>query len=172
MVTTDKVVFLFDDKGERQDKFKAKANSEAALPDFIVRAMAYSPDSTRLAIAQSDNIVFVYKLGSEWGEKKSISNKLPTSAAVTALVWRPNNDAEIVFGLADGSVKLGVTAKNKAYGLYQHPDGATPVALVASDNGAAVYAGHVDASIYKFTFMGSEDPSEASGALTGTALSP
>jgi intraflagellar transport protein 172 len=37
--------------------------------------MAFSPDSQKLAIAQSDNIVFVYKLGSDWGEKKSICNK-------------------------------------------------------------------------------------------------
>jgi len=26
-------------------------------------------------VAQSDNIVFIYKLGVEWGEKKSICNK-------------------------------------------------------------------------------------------------
>lgn len=76
IVTTDKVIYLLDENGERQDKFKAKANAEAAQPDFIVRAMAYSPDSMRLAIAQSDNMVFVYKLGLEWGEKKSISSKL------------------------------------------------------------------------------------------------
>lgn len=39
--------------------------------------MAFSPDSMRLAIAQSDNIVFVYKLGTDWGERKSICNKFP-----------------------------------------------------------------------------------------------
>ena len=33
---------------------------------YVVRGMAFSPDSTKLAVAQSDNIVFVYKLGSEW----------------------------------------------------------------------------------------------------------
>jgi intraflagellar transport protein 172 len=37
--------------------------------------MAFSPQSDKLAVAQSDNMVFVYKLGSEWGEKKSICNK-------------------------------------------------------------------------------------------------
>jgi len=42
-----------------------------------VRAIAFSPDSQKLAIAQSDNIVFIYKLGSEWGDKKSICNKFP-----------------------------------------------------------------------------------------------
>lgn len=33
----------------------------------MVTEMAFSPDSTMLAIAQTDNIVFVYKLGTEWG---------------------------------------------------------------------------------------------------------
>jgi intraflagellar transport protein 172 len=42
-----------------------------------VRAIAFSPDSQKLAIAQSDNIVFIYKLGPEWGDKKSICNKFP-----------------------------------------------------------------------------------------------
>ena len=83
-VTTDKVVFLHDSKGEMQDKFKAKANSAAAdykdVSDgaFAVLDMAYSSDSTRLALAQSDNILYVYKLGLEWKEKKSITNKFAT----------------------------------------------------------------------------------------------
>jgi len=37
--------------------------------------MAFSPDSDKLAIAQSDNVVYVYKLGTEWKERKSICNK-------------------------------------------------------------------------------------------------
>jgi len=28
--------------------------------------MAFSPDSTKIAIGQSDNIVFVYKIGEDW----------------------------------------------------------------------------------------------------------
>lgn len=61
-VTTDKVVYLFDDAGERKDKFKTKpADAQAGITNYIVRAMGFSPDSTKLAIAQSDNIVFVYR---------------------------------------------------------------------------------------------------------------
>ena len=32
--------------------------------------MAFSPDSNKLAVAQTDNIVFVYKIGDDFGEKK------------------------------------------------------------------------------------------------------
>jgi intraflagellar transport protein 172 len=62
-VTTDKVVYLFDDAGERKDKFKTKPADAATMPNYIVRTMAFSPDSSKLAIAQSDNIVFVYRYG-------------------------------------------------------------------------------------------------------------
>lgn len=60
MVSTDKVVYLFDENGERKDKFKTKA-ADGTNTSYVVRAMAFSPDSTKLAIAQSDNIVFVYR---------------------------------------------------------------------------------------------------------------
>jgi intraflagellar transport protein 172 len=74
-------VFLLDEKGEMHDKFKAKGNSDApggADHPFVVQDMAYSPESARLALAQSDHIVFVYKLGLDWKDKKAISNKFPT----------------------------------------------------------------------------------------------
>lgn len=61
VVTTDKVVYLFDDNGERKDKFKTKPAEQNSAINYVVRAMAFSPDSTKLAIAQSDNIVFVYR---------------------------------------------------------------------------------------------------------------
>ena len=69
-VTTDRVVQLFDDDGERRDKFSTKPASPEGRKNFVVRGMAFSPDSAKLAIAQSDNIVFVYKLGVDWHDKK------------------------------------------------------------------------------------------------------
>lgn len=68
--------------------------------------MAFSPDSSRLAIAQSDSIVFVYKLGLDWGDKKSICNKFPASAPVTALEWPAAHPNEVLFGCADGKVRV------------------------------------------------------------------
>lgn len=54
---------MFDDAGEKKDKFKTKAAEQANQATFVVRAMAFSPDSTKLAVAQSDNAVFVYRCG-------------------------------------------------------------------------------------------------------------
>jgi intraflagellar transport protein 172 len=55
------VVYLFDENGDRKDKFKTKASDVSGSAAYIVRQMAFSPDSTKLAIAQSDNIVFIYR---------------------------------------------------------------------------------------------------------------
>jgi intraflagellar transport protein 172 len=55
------VVHLFDENGDKKDKFKTKAADPNGPGAYLVRGMAFSPDSTKLAIAQSDNIVFVYR---------------------------------------------------------------------------------------------------------------
>ena len=38
-----------------------------------MQGLAFSPDSTKLAVAQTDNIVFVYKIGEDFGEKKVVA---------------------------------------------------------------------------------------------------
>ena len=52
-----------------------------------MKGLEFSPDSTRLAVGQTDNIVFVYKVGEDWGEKKVICNKFVQTSAVTCLCW-------------------------------------------------------------------------------------
>ena len=99
---------MFDENGERKDKFKTKAADPNNGQAYIVRCMAFSPDSTKLALAQSDDIVFIYRLGSEWGEKKSICNKFQQTASVTSMVWPRGRENEVIFALADG--KVGVLA--------------------------------------------------------------
>ena len=155
-VTTDKVVHLFDDAGERRDKFKTKPADAATGGGYVVRAMAFSPDSSKLAIAQSDNIVFVYRLGADWADKKSICNKFVQSAPVTSLVWPKERHNEVVFGLADGKVKVGVLKTNKTFSLYAHPEGAYTVSLTASPDGQSIISGHMDGAIFKFTFPATE----------------
>ena len=33
---------------------------------YMVKGLAFSPDSTKIAIGQTDDIVFVYKIGEDW----------------------------------------------------------------------------------------------------------
>lgn len=59
--TADRVVHVFDEHGEKKDKFKTKGADPNSTGAYLVRGLAFSPDSTKLAVAQSDNIVFVYR---------------------------------------------------------------------------------------------------------------
>lgn len=65
--TADRVVHVFDENGEKKDKFKTKAADTNSTTNYLVKGLAFSPDSTKLAIAQSDNIVFVYRCASRQG---------------------------------------------------------------------------------------------------------
>ena len=117
--TTDRIVHLFDENGERRDKFSTKPADSKGPKTYVVRGMAYSPDSTKLAVAQSDNIVFVYKLGTEWGERKSICNKFLQQSPITCLAWPIDRPNEVVFGLAEGRVRIGVAREGRC-GAAEH----------------------------------------------------
>ena len=101
MVTTDRIVSIFDSSGARVDKFSTKPNDKGPK-NYVVRSLKFSPDpeSPKLAVAQSDNIVFVYKWAGDkdegvWGGKKSICNKFPGSSSVTSLVWATGHPCEL-----------------------------------------------------------------------------
>ena len=146
--TADRVIHLYDDSGERKDKFPTRP-AEKNQTSYVVRALAFSPDSTKIAIAQSDNIVFVYKIGTEWGERKSICNKYQQSAAVTCLTWPTNKPNDIIFGLADGKVKCGQVKSNKTVPLYSTDS--YVVSVASSKDGEHIISGQLDGSIYRFT---------------------
>eukprot|EP00618_Florenciella_parvula_P017071 CAMPEP_0119543784 /NCGR_PEP_ID=MMETSP1344-20130328/54343_1 /TAXON_ID=236787 /ORGANISM="Florenciella parvula, Strain CCMP2471" /LENGTH=1740 /DNA_ID=CAMNT_0007588171 /DNA_START=113 /DNA_END=5335 /DNA_ORIENTATION=- len=159
--TVDRIVTLFDENGEKRDKFSTKP-ADKGPKNYVVRAMAFSPDSSRLAIAQSDNIVFVYKLGLEWGDKKSICNKFLQSSPITALVWPMSRPNEVVYGLAEGKVKIGVLRSNKPATLYTTDS--YVVAISPNTDGTGTVSAHLDGSIHRFIFA------EAGGGAANTKI--
>ncbi|KAL3897688.1 MAG: hypothetical protein SGPRY_013001 [Prymnesium sp.] len=150
IVTTDRVVHLFDENGERRDKFSTKPADAKAPKTYVVKGMAWSPDSCKLAVAQSDNIVFVYKLGAEWGDKKSICNKFQQSSSITCITWPEQRPNELVFGLAEGKMKVGQLRSNKPATLYSTES--FVVSCCANLEGTAILSGHLDHRIYRFYF--------------------
>ena len=61
--TADRVIILFDDTGERRDKFSTKpADPKYGKRSYIVRGLEFSPDSSKIAVGQTDNIVYVYRV--------------------------------------------------------------------------------------------------------------
>lgn len=112
----------------------------------MITAMHWSPDSECLAVAQSDNIVFVYKLGASWDDEKRICNKFGASSSVTCLAW-PAMD-ELVYGCLDGKVRVGRISSNSTTALYKADSMA--VAAAASPDGTAVVTGHGDGALYMY----------------------
>eukprot|EP00928_Gymnodinium_smaydae_P061483 TRINITY_DN45540_c0_g1_i1.p1 TRINITY_DN45540_c0_g1~~TRINITY_DN45540_c0_g1_i1.p1 ORF type:complete len:1813 (+),score=398.59 TRINITY_DN45540_c0_g1_i1:155-5440(+) len=148
-VGADKIVQLFDEQGEKQDRFSTKPADKAART-YVVRTIEFSPDGSKLAVAQSDNIVFVYKLGSDWKDKKSICNKFAQNSSITCLAWPAAHPNEVVFGLAEGKVKVGQLKSNKAATLYQTDS--FVVSMCSGPDGNSVLTGHLDGCIYRFVF--------------------
>ncbi|KAI8999812.1 hypothetical protein BC832DRAFT_563653 [Gaertneriomyces semiglobifer] len=150
VATSDRVIQLFDETGERKDRFATKPGDPKAPKPYYICGLVFSPDSTKLAVAQSDNAVFVYRLGLEWGEKKSIVNKYIQNAEITCLAWPREQPNAIVFGMMDGKVRMGNLKTNKAATLYQAD---TCVLSIASSlDGHAIISSHMDGSINRFFF--------------------
>ncbi|XP_029847708.3 intraflagellar transport protein 172 homolog [Ixodes scapularis] len=145
--TADRVVLLFDEAGERRDKFSTKPiDSKYGKKSYLVKAIAFSPDSTKLAVGQTDNIIYVYKLGEEWGDKKVICNKFIQQSAVTCMVW-PHH-GPITFGLADGKVRSANVKTNKSSTLYATES--YVVSLASSVSGKGFLSGHADGSVVRY----------------------
>jgi intraflagellar transport protein 172 len=160
VATADRYIYLYDDNGEQKDRFASKASGDAR--NYTIKGLEFSPDSTKLAVAQTDNIVFVYKLGSKWGDKKTICNKLSQSAAVTSMCWPHARAGEVVFGLADGKMRVGILRSNKSSTLYH--TNSHCVSTSAGTDGQSFVSGHVDGSIFTYTFPdpnGQHGPSQA-----------
>lgn len=159
----DRIVRLFDYQGESKDRFSTKP-SDKTHKMYIVCAMVFSPDSTRLAVAQSDHIVFVYKLGLQWGDKKSICNKLLQTSSVTGLTWPLLRPYELVcvvlsclavpllecqrlrYGVAEGCVKLGRLRSHKSTTLYTTDS--YVCAIASSTDGRRICSSHLDGCVY------------------------
>uniref|UniRef100_A0A3P8XGI6 IF140/IFT172/WDR19 TPR domain-containing protein n=1 Tax=Esox lucius TaxID=8010 RepID=A0A3P8XGI6_ESOLU len=159
--TVDRVVLLYDEQGEKRDKFSTKpADSKYGKKSYVVKAMAFSPDSTKIAIAQTDNIIYVYKIGEEWGEKKVICNKFVQTSALTCLLW-PAEHA-IVFGLAEGKVRLANTKTNKSSTVYGTDS--YVVSLTSNVSGKGMLSGHADGTVVRY-FFDDEGSGDSQGKL-------
>ncbi|XP_053107178.1 intraflagellar transport protein 172 homolog isoform X2 [Hemicordylus capensis] len=159
--TVDRVVLLYDEQGERRDKFSTKpADPKYGRKSYVVKGMAFSPDSTKIAVGQTDNIIFVYKIGEEWGDKKVICNKFIQTSAVTCLLWPEENT--IVFGLVEGKVRLANTKTNKSSTIYGTDS--YVVSLASNVSGKGILSGHADGTIVRY-FFDDEGSGESQGKL-------
>ncbi|XP_031437803.1 intraflagellar transport protein 172 homolog isoform X2 [Clupea harengus] len=159
--TVDRVVLLYDEQGERRDKFSTKpADPKYGKKSYTVKALAFSPDSTKIAIAQTDDIIYVYKIGEEWGDKKVISNKFVQTSALTCLIWPA--DHAIVFGLAEGKVRIANTKTNKSSTVYATES--YVVSLTSNVSAKGIMSGHADGTVVRY-FFDDEGSGESQGKI-------
>ncbi|CAL4073000.1 unnamed protein product, partial [Meganyctiphanes norvegica] len=168
VATAERVILLFDETGERRDKFSTKpADSRYGKKSYLVKAIAFSPDSTKIAIGQTDNIIYVYKIGEDWGDKKVICNKFVQSSQVTCLTWPL--EGPIIYGLLEGKVRAANIKTNKSQTLYQTDS--YVVSLAINMRGTGFLCGHADGSIVRFYV--SDDPyAEPQGKIISHPVPP
>jgi intraflagellar transport protein 172 len=49
-----------------ENKFSLQNFPQNGKKSYLVKGIAFSPESTKIAVGQTDNIVYVYKIGEEW----------------------------------------------------------------------------------------------------------
>lgn len=161
------MILLFDENGERRDKFSTKPSDPAnGKTSYVIRGLQFSPDSSRLAVAQSDNIVYVYRLGESWNDKKVICNKFSQPSVVMSMIWL--NGGLIIAGLEDGKVRALHCKNNKSQTLYGTES--MVISLASNPRGTGFLSGHEDGSVIRFFIA--EEPGEPSGKLLNHTCGP
>ncbi|XP_076636937.1 intraflagellar transport protein Oseg2 [Colletes latitarsis] len=158
IASSDRFIYLFDDNCVKRDKFSTKPiDSKFSKKSYLIKDIAFSPDSTKIAVGQTDCIVYVYKIGEQWGDKKVICNKFRQSSSVTCLIWLL--EGPIIVGLVDGKIRAALPKSQKAQTLYA-ADSMT-IALASNVRGTGFLSSHADGSIIKYhlTEDGSHEPS-------------
>lgn len=167
VATADRLILLFDENGERRDKFSTKPSDPSnGKTSYVIRGLSFSPDSSRLAVAQSDHIVYVYRLGESWNDKKVICNKFPQTSVVMSMIWL--SGGLIIAGLEDGKVRALHCKNNKSQTLYGTES--MTIALSSNSRGTGFLSGHEDGSVIRFYIV--EEPGEPSGKLFQHTTAP
>ncbi|CAB3251420.1 unnamed protein product [Arctia plantaginis] len=143
VATCERLVLLFDSEGTRRDKFSTKpADPAAGKKSYVITSISFSDNSELLGVAQSDNMVFVYRVGADWTGKKVICNKFPLTGAPTALLPADNGFST---GTSDGKIRTLDCKSNKSSSLWTA--GACCVSLARGAEGTLA-SGHVDGTLY------------------------
>ena len=138
-------ISLYDETCKKREMFSTKAANKNSK-SYIVKEIAFSPDSTKLAVCQTDCIIFVYNLGRNWGDKKVICNKFEQNFPVTAMIWPNKKINELFFGVADGKVKKAILKNNTAQALYS--TGSFVISMSYNYDNTHIISSHMDNSIF------------------------
>eukprot|EP00792_Barthelona_sp_PAP020_P008682 TRINITY_DN3240_c0_g1_i1.p1 TRINITY_DN3240_c0_g1~~TRINITY_DN3240_c0_g1_i1.p1 ORF type:complete len:1781 (+),score=508.40 TRINITY_DN3240_c0_g1_i1:25-5343(+) len=145
--SSERVVYLYDEVPTLRSKFQAYGTDPKA---FQITSLAFSPDGTKLALGQTDNMICVYELGTQWTDKKKICGRFKTTSPVLSLVWPSDKPNDIIIGLAEGKLLI-CNLRSRQTSLLYHAESPVNV-LSASPDGTCVVAGCADGNVRHFTF--------------------
>ncbi|XP_063720339.1 intraflagellar transport protein 172 homolog isoform X2 [Symsagittifera roscoffensis] len=193
-VNAAKRLFIYDaeDLSSHKEVFTLKAREKNTLfgnQSFVVKGIAFHPSGTKIAIAQSDDVVFMYKFQSApgvWDGKKSISNKFLFESTPTCIYWPrlelgQEFDKCFFVGNLQGEVRKCKTNSKKTQGDFLVPQKVVPAyqafvcALAPNPENGGFVASYADGLIIiwaesngQYVKMGSMKHSVAAYALATT----
>ena len=138
----DRKIYLFDEQGNYKESFSTKEYSKENY-EFI--QILFNQESTKLAIAQSDNVIFIYMLDLNLGDHKKMINKIELSEKPKCMVWSKTNIKLIYFGSVDGIIRVCSDDKTTCNILYKHQSPC--VSISSSLDGKYIISGHKDCAI-------------------------
>lgn len=103
---SDKKIILYDESGQKREAIPTKPFKNSN--NYTIKDIAFSPCSTKLAVAQSDCFVQIFNIGTKFGDKKTISNKYEQECQVTCMIWPQNKQLELFIGLLTVRSKLQI----------------------------------------------------------------
>ncbi|XP_055351104.1 intraflagellar transport protein 172 homolog isoform X2 [Paramacrobiotus metropolitanus] len=108
--------------------------------------MDFAPDSLRLAVGQSDEVVYVYRLPKERDKSElAVVGKYAQFSPVTCLLW--TSRGTLVYGLQDGKIRCASGSKNSD---TLHQTDVTVVQVLANQAGTVLVSAHNDGSIFTY----------------------
>lgn len=144
----DKNIYLFDEEGNYKESFSTNSSN------YEIKQILFNPSSDKLAVSQSDDIVYIYYMGLNWGEPKNIINKYEIIEN-NCIIWSKTNPKEIIFGSSNGKILIGLLDENNTIKeLYNHKFSC--ISLCSSLNGNYIISDHKDSSIIIYSRQASE----------------
>ena len=164
----DKTVSFFDANDYSKKERMPTRGAEKTNKNYIIRVVCFSPDSNVLSIAQSDNIIYSYKVGSDFGAKKSICSKILLKSPASCIQWPTDKLNEFYFGDNSGQVQMAVIKKHRAELLYD--TGSYCLNLALDQTNKYMVSGHLDKCIFLYDVANKRQKLLTTGITVPSAL--
>ena len=140
---SDRKIYLFDEQGNSKQNISTMSSNSGI---YEIMQIQFNPESTKLAIIQSNKIILIHNINPNKDESKLKDNIVRQSEKPNCMIWSKVNPGALIFGGDEGNIKLCLLNKNITYTLY------TPkiscISISSSLDGKFIISGHKDYSVF------------------------